>query len=428
MPFVRDAIYIILALLSSPIWMFRLLRTGRYRTDWRQRFGFGTPLARRSGAGERAPRVLIHAVSVGEVNATRRLVRELAQTPEQPEIVIAATTDTGFARASDLFAEKHDVVRYPFDASFAVRRFLDRTQPDIVVLMELEVWPNFSSACRRRGIPILVVNGRLSERSFRWYRLIAPLVRPMFRSLHVAAVQTEAYAERFRALGTRPDRVLVTDTMKWDTAEITDHVDGAEELAARLGIDRARPLIVAGSTAPGEHELLRRAVPKDVQLLCAPRKPEWFDQAAAALGGCVRWSRCGDGRGRGGHGEGPPGRFLLDTIGELHRAYTLADLVIVGRTFVPLGGSDMMEPVALGKATIVGPHIDHFRFTADALLNGGGLVQVDSEELAQVIEDLLRDDARRAALASRGRAVIERHQGATARHIELIRQAMAAAR
>lgn len=422
MPIVRDAIYIIFALLCSPIWIYRLLRTGKYRTDWSQRFGYGPAVAGGPHADDEPPRVLIHAVSVGEVNAARLLVRELTRVPEQPEIIIATTTDTGYRRAFALFEPDHRVVRYPFDLSAAVRRFLCRVQPDVVVLIELELWPNFADACRRRGVPILVVNGRLSERSFRRYRLIAPLVRSMFRSLHAAAVQTDAYAERFAALGARPHRVCVTDTMKWDTAEIADNVDGAEELAMKLGLDRTRPLIVAGSTAPGEHELLMRAVPSEVQLLCAPRKPEWFDQAAQALGDCVRWSRC-NGYDRGG-ADAASGRFLLDTIGELRRAYSLADLVLVGRTFVPLGGSDMIEPIALGKATIIGPYIDHFRSTAEALLHGDGLIQVEAEELSALIHSLLGDAARREALASNGRAVIERHQGATAKNARLIRTAI----
>jgi 3-deoxy-D-manno-octulosonic-acid transferase len=421
MSLVRDAIYILLALLSAPIWIIRLARTGKYRTDWRQRFGLGPPVG--IPAGRSRPRIVLHAVSVGEVNAARQLVTELVDSPDQPVVIIATTTDTGYARASELFAARHHVVRYPFDISFAVGRFLDRTRPDVVVLMELEVWPNFVAACRRRAIPVVVINGRLSERSFRRYRLVMPLVKPMFRSLHIAAVQTEQYAARFRALGMPHERVVVTDTMKWDTAEIPDAVDGAEELAQRMGIDRTRRLIVAGSTAPGEHELLARVVPPEAQLLCAPRKPEWFDEAANALGECVRWSQC--------NGEGHEcrrsraGRFLLDTIGELRRAYALADLVVVGRTFVPLGGSDMIEPVALGKATIVGPHVENFQFAANVLLAGEGLVQVDARELEPTIKALLDDDAHREMLGSNGRSVIQQHQGATQRHAGIIRDVLA---
>jgi len=427
MSLLRDAIYILLAIVSAPIWIVRMTRTGKIRTDWRQRFGFGLPAAssppRRSTTNS-APRILLHAVSVGEVNAARQLVEALAELPEQPQLVIAATTDTGFARARNLFGTRHTVVRYPFDLSFSVRRFLTGTLPDVVVLMELEIWPNFVAFCRRRSIPVIVVNGRLSERSFRRYRWIAGLIRPMFRSLHAAAVQTPVYAARFHALGTPRERISITDTMKWDTAEIANDVDGADELAARLGIDRTQPIVVAGSTAPGEHEILHRAVPDDVQLLCAPRKPEWFDQAAAAMGECVRWSQCSS-SGSAHHCESPScRRFLLDTIGELRRAYALADVVIVGRTFVPLGGSDMIEPVALGKATIVGPHAENFQFACDALVAQDGVMQVTCDQLASAIAKLLRDPARRKELASNGRAVIVHHQGATARHVALIRSAL----
>jgi 3-deoxy-D-manno-octulosonic-acid transferase len=152
MSLVRDVIYILFALLTAPVWLVRMMRTGKLRTDWKQRFGIGEGVFGHDEAqNPAAPRVLIHAVSVGEVNAARRLVCELSQAPEHPRIIIAATTDTGFARANDLFAANHAVVRYPFDASFAVRRFLNRTRPDVVVLMELELWPNFVAACRRRG-------------------------------------------------------------------------------------------------------------------------------------------------------------------------------------------------------------------------------------------------------------------------------------
>ena len=206
--------------------------------------------------------------------------------------------------------------------------------------------------------------------------------------------------------------VLIAAKHQEDTAQIDDCVDGAAELASAMGIDRSRPLIVAGSTAPGEHELLTKAVPDGAQLLCAPRKPEWFDEAAAALPGCARrsWAE---------HGS-QTGRFLLATIGELRPAYALADVVVVGRTFGKLHGSDMMEPVALGKATIVGPAVDDFQETVDALRAGDGIVQIDRAHLASTLDRLLRDPDRRAALAANGRAVIRSHQGATQKHLELI--------
>jgi 3-deoxy-D-manno-octulosonic-acid transferase len=408
MGLLTDLVYLVVAVVSSPVWLVRLIRTGKIRTDWRGRFGRTEAL---SPAGR--PRVLINAVSVGEVNAARSLVERLAAPPLEAQIVVAVTTNTGFARARSVFGGGHRVVRYPLDFTFAVGRFLRAIRPDVAVLIELEVWPNFVRIATRRGIPICVVNGRLTERSARGYRRLGSLVRPTFARLAFAAVQNDAYAARFRAVGTAADRVHVTGTMKWDTAEIADRVEGAEALAEAMGIDRDRALVVGGSTAPGEHELLVEAVPDGVQLLCAPRKPEWFDQAAAAMPGCAR-------RSKGDRGS-PTGRFLLDTIGELRAAYALADVAVIGRSFGNLHGSDMMEAVALGAATVVGPAVADFQDTVDALVAGDGIVQTDRDNLAAEIRSLLDAPERRRALAANARRVIRAQQGATERNAELIR-------
>jgi 3-deoxy-D-manno-octulosonic-acid transferase len=405
MRWVVDLLYAAFALVTAPIWLWRMIRTGKIRTDWTGRFG----AAPRQTAVDR-PTVLLHAVSVGEINAIRLLVDRLARHAAKPRIVIATTTNTGAERARRLFADAHVVVRYPLDFSFAVDRFLGRIRPDVVALVELEVWPNFTSMCARRSIPICVINGRLTARSARGYAMLGPMIRPAFQRVACAAVQTEEYARRFQTLGARD--VRITGSMKWDTAQIEDTVDGADRLAEEMGINRDRPLIVAGSTAPGEHELLMQAAPPEAQLLCAPRKPEWFDQAADVLVGCARRSR--------GDRNSSTGRFLLDTIGELRQAYALADLVVVGRSFGQLHGSDMIEPVALGKAVVVGPAVTDFQHIADALISGDGLVQTDRQHVREVLRALLDDAPRRSELAANGRAIIRNHQGATDRHVRLI--------
>ena len=407
MRWLYDLAYVSAAIVSSPIWLFRLLRTGKLRTDWPARFGRGPVLAPTD-----APRILIHAVSVGEVNAIRQLVERLASLPSRPEIVIATTTNTGTARAMELYRSSHAVVRFPFDLSWSVDRFLNRVRPDLVALVELEVWPNFVRAASARAIPVCVINGRLTERSAKRYAHVSWAIKPAFRQLGLALVQDETYAARFRRLGVAADRVVVAGTMKWDTARIEDHVDGAEALANELGIDRASPLVVAGSTAPGEPELLDASVPQHAQLLCAPRKPEWFEQAAAAMPGCARRSL--------GQRGSDTRRFLLDTIGELRRAYALADLVIVGRSFGALHGSDMMEPAALGKAVVVGPAVDDFQQTVDAMLAGDAIVQTTADRLPLVIAGLLGDPARRVELAENARRVIRAHQGSTDRHVAML--------
>ncbi|MBK7404444.1 MAG: hypothetical protein IPJ41_07345 [Phycisphaerales bacterium] len=382
------------------------------RSGWAERFARVVPALPPKQPGR--PRVLVHAVSVGEVNALRELVPMLA--PEA-EVVVSASTDTGLARGREVFAGVCPVVRYPLDGSGAVRRFLDAVEPDVVGLVELELWPNFISACQERRIPVAVINGRLSERSFRGYRRISRWISPSFAGLSLAAVQNEAYAGRFAAMGVPAERVVLTGSMKFDAARIADHVEGAAELAAELGIDRARPLIVAGSTGPGEEALLRRACDAAfgagaVQLLCAPRKPERFDEAAGALPGCIRRTARAPGSGAN--------LFLLDTIGELRRAYALADVVVVGRSFFDLHGSDPIEPVALGKAAVIGPAVSDFAEIVASLERAGGLCRAGKDDLGPVLRDLMNDPARRADLASRGRDCIRQLQGASARHAEFL--------
>jgi 3-deoxy-D-manno-octulosonic-acid transferase len=406
MRWLRDAMYLSAATATAPVWAWRMHRTGKLRTDWKSRFGQGETLARTG-----RPRILIHAVSVGEVNAMRLLVQRLAADPQAPELVIAATTDTGIARANELYAGRFPVVRYPFDASWMVGRFLDRVQPDLVALAELEVWPNFVQSCELRGIPVVVVNGRLSARSFKRYSMARPVLAATFRRLHTVLAQNQEYAARFLHMGVAGGRVAVTGTMKWDTAQIADAVPGADELAQEMGIDRSRPLVVAGSTQPQEHRLLRGSVPKGVQLLCAPRKPEWFDAAAEDLPGCARRSA----RRRGG-GD----LFLLDTIGELRKAYALADVVVVGRSFFDLHGSDPMEPAALGKPLVMGPRFGDFEDSVRALRERDALLVCDADRLPHVLRDLLGDPARRAAMGRHAQDAVRAHQGATERTAEAL--------
>lgn len=399
MPKLLDAAYVVLAAATAPWWMRKT------RGGWAERFGRTASIPR--GA---KPRLLIHAVSVGEVNLTRPLVERLL--PEV-DVVVASTTDTGIKRARDLFGSRCPVVRYPLDASWSVRRFLDAVRPDAVALVELEVWPQFVSECDKRGIPAAVINGRLSDRSFPRYYAARGLISGVFKKLAFAAAQDSTYAERFVALGVPRDRVYEAGTMKWDSAEVSSSVAGADELAAEMGIDRTRPLVVAGSTAPGEDALLHDALPRSVQLLCAPRKTEHFDRAAADMPGCVR---------RSTRQVAPPGtgRYLLDTIGELRKAYALADVVVIGRSFGKLYGSDPMEAAALGKPVIIGPNTANFRTIVQAMKYDGAILVAPPEELVGVLRHLLEHPEERRAMGERARMCVLRHKGSTERHAELL--------
>jgi hypothetical protein len=238
----------------------------------------------------------------------------------------------------------------------------------------------------------------------------------MFQDLTAVAAQTEEYAQRFRELGTPEDRVSVTDTMKWDTVRFVDEVPGASELGAALGIDPSLPLVVAGSTGPGEEARLIEERPEGIQLLLVPRKPERFDEVAGLAPGIVRRSQRPDGF--AGPGDSTSGLFLLDTMGELTKAYALADVAVVGRSFVPLGGSDPIEPISLGKPTLMGPRHENFRDVVSSLEAGGG-IRVTDQPMTAASELLGAPDQARA-MAEAGREVIRKRQGATERHAELL--------
>lgn len=415
-PNLRDLAYAVGVTLTSPIWAVSLLRTGKWRTDWAGRYGHAKPRAACAGKT-----LLFNAVSVGEVNVLRGLIAELSEREPSLRIVIAATTNTGFKRATELYADKHMVVRYPLDFSWVVSRFLDRVKPDAVATVELEVWPNFVDACAARGVPVCVINGRLSERSFKGYRRIKKLIGPSFAKLRVAAVQTDDYAARFSAMGVADVRVL--DTMKWDNAKLEDAVAGSDELAAELGVDLDRPVVVAGSTGPGEDKLLIDSLSADVQLVIAPRKPEWFDVVMQVCPEAVRLTQVRQGdpdalaaSDRRASGAGCV--FLIDTIGELRKAYAFADVVVVGRSFLGLYGSDVMEPAALGKPVVVGPFHKDFQDVVDAMSAAGGLVVTDDPGGA--VRELLADRDKAEAIAAAGRAVIRERQGSTSRHADMI--------
>ena len=413
MGLVLDVMYGIGALLSSPFWGYSLLRTGKWRTDWRGRFGHVSAAHRKPSHSDssQSKTLLIHAVSVGEVNLIRNLVDHFSQNEPGLNLIISTTTNTGFARATQLYAEQHTVVRYPFDFSWMVNRFLDALKPDAVALTELEIWPNFMQACVRRCIPVTVINGRLSENSFKGYKKFRPLLRRMFTSLSAACVQTQNYADRFRYMGVPAGRIHVLDTMKWDTARILDKVDGTDDLAREMGVDRSRPLIVAGSTGTGEEKLLIDACPEDVQLMLVPRKPERFEEVASLSTELVRRTKPESAK---------PGKrlFLLDTMGELGKAYNLADVVIVGRSFNGWGGSDPIEPVALGKPTIIGPDHHNFADAVSALQSGAGLIVTDKP--GEAVSELLQNPQKRAELAKNGREVILSRQGSTRRHASVL--------
>lgn len=423
MAIVRDILYTAGAAATSPFWGLSMLRTGKWKTDWPARLGRTPPLPP-AAPGVRT--LLLYGVSVGEINALRGLVARLETDPTL-RLVVAAMTDTGLARATALYADRHAVVRFPYDFSASVKRFLDAVQPDAVGLVELELWPNFLEACETRSIPVAVINGRLSERSFKRYQHVRVLLAASFARLSAVGAQTDAYAKRFVAMGTPASRVQTLDTLKWDNAQALspDEEAAAGQLATDLGIDPNRPLIVAGSTAPGEDKLLISATPPGAQLLIAPRKPEWFDQVMTHAPHAVRRTASPSILSLPSQPpvhpvdtDAPP-VFLLDTVGELRLAYHLATVAVVGRSFgAGLHGSDMMEPAALGKPTVIGPDYGDFADTMAALLGARGIVA--THDPATAIREFLDHPPYAAQVGAAGQAVVKSRRGATQRYATLL--------
>ncbi len=430
MRFVLDVLYVLAALAFGPVVIYRAIRHKRYRTGWAQRFG---RVSRRSPA-KRC--IWLHAVSMGEINAAKTIVEELARRFGDFEIVISTTTDTGFARAMSLFSKNHEVFYFPFDFSGVMRRAFDNIQPAICLLMELEVWPNFVGIAQRRNVPVVVINGRISDRGFARYRRIKPFARRVFRNVSLILAQTEEYAQRFRDLGAAAQNVVVTGSLKYDTAQITDKVEGTDALAAQLNLGGQR-LWVAGATGPGEEQIVldvHRSLKQqdefsDLRLAIVPRKPERFDEVAQLIEQSgfklVRYSRLkNQASGKASiedQASGIETVILGDTMGDLRKFYCLATVIFVGRSLVPMGGSDMMEAAALGKCTIFGPHTFNFKQTVDSLLTDGGAILVkDQQELLDAMQKCLSDSAYADKIARRGREVIRKNQGATARTIEVL--------
>lgn len=444
-PWLLNLLYAFAALAYLPVLLYQMIALKKNRRGWRERFG-GVPWRASEG-----PCIWIHAVSLGEVNATKSLVTEIESTLPEFEVVISATTDTGYAAARKLYPQKL-IFRYPLDFTFVVNRVFSRIRPNAIILMELEVWPILIRTAHEQGIPVGIANGRITaEKSMRRFRLpvVRDVARTMFSQISWAGVQNETYSARFEALGIPHDRIRVTGSMKYDTAQVSETVPGADDLAAAMGIDRNVPLIVAGSTGPGEEDLLLRAytrlrleIPK-IQLALIPRKPERFNEVARSLdtrGHAVKRRSLNFDPGGPDPGVIVPTKisqasghlsrekstvFLGDTVGELRKFYALADVVFVGRTLVPLGGSDMMEVAALAKPMCFGPHVDNFKDVADRLLAARAAIQFQKDDdLVATLRLLLQDRAAAEQMGRRAQDVVRENTGATKRTVDMLCRVM----
>ncbi|HEX7339985.1 MAG TPA: lipid IV(A) 3-deoxy-D-manno-octulosonic acid transferase [Rhodanobacteraceae bacterium] len=417
--------YTFVLYLALPVLLLRLAvrgwRHGEYHRRWSERFGFF-----RAPGFKRC--LWVHAVSLGEVNAAEPLIRAMmARYPQWP-MVVTTGTPTGSQRVRQLFGERVFHVYLPFDLPLAVGRFLRRVRPALGVIVETEIWPNLYAGCRRRGIPLIIANARLSRRSLRGYIPVGLLLKSALRCVRHVAAQSRLDAARYRLLGAHGTHISVVGNLKFDMPVPPGLV--ARGLALREGWGVRRPVWMAASTHEGEEQAALAAhcaileQRPDALLLLAPRHPERFQAVAqlVAAAGLRLATRQADGL---------PGAdtqcFLIDAMGELMTFYAACDVAFVGGSLAHIGGHNVLEPAALAKPVVVGPHTFNFEgITATLLKRGAALRIEDGAALGAAVLSLLEDDKRRVRMGERALDAFDRERGAVTRVMALVDEALQA--
>lgn len=368
----------------------------------------------------------VHAVSVGETIAARPLLKALREKYPDRKIVVSNVTETGRSVALKL-PEADLCIYFPFDFGFAVRRILSRIQPSVILIIETEIWPNFLRSARQSGIPVVMVNGRISDNSFANYCRLTWFFRTVLGDFSWFCMQTGEDARRIVAMGAPPDRVEVTGNLKYDLPVVATLPSDRENARSGFQIPADLPVFTAGSTHQGEDELVVSvyrgllATGKSLFMILAPRHPERVPLVAEMLEreGVPFTLRSGLAGRTDPFAAGEV--LLVDTVGELMKFYAVSDVVFIGGSLVPTGGHNILEPASLRVPVLFGPNMANFREAAENLLACGGGVQVDDVDgLAGSLEELLADGERRHDMGERGARLLEENSGATRRHVQAV--------
>jgi 3-deoxy-D-manno-octulosonic-acid transferase len=414
-------------LAGAPWWLWRVATTQKYRQGLRQRLGFVPKhLITRS---EGKPVIWLHAVSVGEVLAISRLAQEIGAAFPNHDLRISTTTRTGQDLARERFGA--DRVFYcPLDLPWAVRAYLKAVRPSMLILAETEFWPNLLNGCFRRQVPVVVVNARISDRSWPRYQMLQRLWRPILGRISRVLAQTSLDADRLIALGCSPQVVSVSGNLKFDVRA------AQESEATRLlkSYGAGLRFVVAGSTLEGEESALLQSWPEllaadpKLILIVAPRHPERFSAVAAQLDTSkLSWICRSVWKGKSPADTAPlrPGQVvLLDTIGELASVYSLASVAFVGGSLVPAGGHNPLEPAQFAVPIVMGPHYANFRAITDDLIAHDAIRIASIEKLSELLLKLLTDTIDAKAMGLRARSVFNQQAGATSRSVEAIREVL----
>jgi len=419
-------LYSIGFLILLPRFLFDALRKGKYAAGFWQRFGY---LPEFDSDGK--PVLWIHCVSVGETNAARPIVTELLKEFPDYNLVVSTTTNTGQTLARNLFADEAKLVFYfPFDWGFTVRRALKKIKPSVVLIMETELWFNFLRETHRSGAKVAIVNGRLSEKSAGRYSHIKKFIKRVLQYVDLALMQTDNDAKRLMRLGIRGDKVKITGNVKFDRDFDEPESDLTEQLRERFAISKDAPLIIAASTHAPEESLILKAfketrknsLDKMPRLLIAPRHPERFKEVAELIKGTgFTWSKRSQQMSeKDKHAE----VVLLDSIGELHAIFPLAEIVFVGGSLIPHGGQNILEPASAQRAIVTGFFTMNFEAIVKEFLEQNAIIQLpklddreSSKKLAEVFLQLLENAEVREKLASNAFAVVQKNRGASRKTI-----------
>jgi len=421
MPWLLNFVYVLLCVAIAPLILYKRLRYGKYREGWNQKL-FGN-LPRRDST---SACVWFHAVSVGEVLQLKTVVEQLLELRPDCQIVITTTTNTGQAVAVEKYPDCH-VCYFPLDFTWSVRRAIQQIKPSAIVLVELELWPNFIIEADRLGIPLALINGRMSERSHRGYRRIRPLMKMLFSRFSTIAVQNGTYASRLLDLGGLANRLHVTGSVKFD--HIETNRSNSQTLAMRqvFGISNDELVFVAGSTQSPEESLAidawlsaREEFPK-LRLIVVPRHKERFEEVAElVLARQLPLIRRSQNTALAADSSMPP-VILLDTLGELSACWGMADVAFVGGSLTNRGGQNMIEPAAYGAAVTFGPNTHNFQDVVAALLEKDAAIVVqDGTALTDTLLQLLRNTELRSSMGQSGQQFVLTQQGATAKTVGLI--------
>ena len=391
-----------------------LVRLGRYP---------GSLLARLDGR----PTLWIHAVSVGEAMAARPFVEALRVRYPRHQLIFSTVTTTGQQIASRFLTDRDLLLYWPLDVGFVLHKALDRFRPRALIVLESELWPNALRCCAQHEIPVIVINGRVSERSFQRYQRVRPLARRLVRHLHLALMQTDEDAQRLRALGLEDGRVRVTGNLKFDGATLAALPADESTLRRALGLEEQTPLLIGGSTHRGEETLLLDVYQRlrqdwpTLRLLLAPRHIERADEVDALIHAAgfapLRYSQ----RTQSSSTTGKIPVILVDTIGHLGQLYRLGTIVVIGGSFIKHGGQNPLEASAAGKAVLFGPHMFNFHEVAQQLVAAQAASQVhDGQALVAACRLWLRQPQQREAVGVRARALVEQQRGATQRTLDAL--------